>query len=282
MRRVAREVGVEAMSLYNHVQDKDDLLQGICDRVMGDFVFPEPTEDWAEMCKAGARSWRNVLQAHPDVMRLFAETHGPSPMSPGALLPTEFALRLLREGGLSDRDTVQAFHALGGYIQGFVMMEGGSIHKSEGASGVFETRPHSSIQRRSRRSARCPGTSRIAPRTSNSSSAWTCWSGASRRGSRPPDAGRRVPRGLRPGGGRQAPRARDRLARDPGLGLPGAARPHRSGAARADGARRRPARTRSASRCSDPSRAAAIRSARAPRSRRGSSPPTARAPPRSR
>ena len=132
MRRVAREVGVEAMSLYNHVQDKDDLLQGICDRVMGDFVFPEPTEDWAEMCKAGARSWRNVLQAHPDVMRLFAETHGPSPMSPGALLPTEFALRLLREGGLSDRDTVQAFHALGGYIQGFVMMEGGSIHKSEG------------------------------------------------------------------------------------------------------------------------------------------------------
>src|SRR4026209_2419415 len=139
MRRVAREVGVEAMSLYNHVRDKDDLLQGICDRVMGDFVFPEPTEDWAELCKAGARSWRNVLQAHPDVMRLFAETHGPSPVSPGALLPTEFALRLLREGGLSDRDTVQAFHALGGYIQGFVMMEGGSIHKSEGAGGVFDT-----------------------------------------------------------------------------------------------------------------------------------------------
>jgi hypothetical protein len=33
---------------------------------------------------------------------------------------------------------VQAFHALGGYIQGFVMMEGGSIHKSEAAGGVFE------------------------------------------------------------------------------------------------------------------------------------------------
>ena len=142
MRRVAREVGVEAMSLYNHVRDKDDLLQGICDRVMGDFVFPEPTEDWAELCKAGARSWRNVLQAHPDVMRLFAETHGPSPLSPGALLPTEFALRLLRDGGLSDRDTVQAFHALGGYIQGFVMMEGGSIHKSEGGSGVFDASTH--------------------------------------------------------------------------------------------------------------------------------------------
>ena len=40
MRRVAREVGVEAMSLYNHVEDKDDLLRGICDRVMGGFEFP--------------------------------------------------------------------------------------------------------------------------------------------------------------------------------------------------------------------------------------------------
>ena len=127
MRRVAREVGVEAMSLYHYVRDKDDLLQGICDRVMAGFEFPDEHGEWIERCKAGARSWRRLLQAHPDVMRLFAETHGPSPTSPDSLRPTEFALSLLREGGLSDRDTVQAFHAFGGYIQGFVMMEGGSI-----------------------------------------------------------------------------------------------------------------------------------------------------------
>jgi AcrR family transcriptional regulator len=127
MRRVAREVGVEAMSLYNHVKDKDDLLQGVCNRVMADFEFPTEPGDWADRCRAGARSWRRVLQAHPDVMRLFAETHGPSTSSTESLKPTEFALRLLQEVGLSDRDTVQAFHAFGGYIQGFVMMEGGSI-----------------------------------------------------------------------------------------------------------------------------------------------------------
>jgi AcrR family transcriptional regulator len=131
MRRVAREVGVEAMSLYHHVRDKDDLLQAVCDRVMASFEFPEEGGDWAARCKAGARSWRRLLQAHPDVMRLFAETHGPSPSSPESLLPTEYALGLLREAGLSDRDTVQAFHAFGGYIQGFVMMEGGSIKGSE-------------------------------------------------------------------------------------------------------------------------------------------------------
>jgi AcrR family transcriptional regulator len=127
MRRVAREVGVEAMSLYHYVEDKDDLLRGVCDRVMAGFEFPSEDGEWVERCKAGARSWRRLLQAHPDVMRLFAETHGPSPTSPDSLRPTEFALGLLREGGLSDRDTVQAFHAFGGYIQGFVMMEGGSI-----------------------------------------------------------------------------------------------------------------------------------------------------------
>lgn len=131
MRRVAREVGAEAMSLYNHVRDKDDLLQGVCDRVMAGFAFPEERGDWAEQCRAGARAWRRLLQAHPDMMRLFAETHGPALTSPDSLRPTEFALRLIREAGLSDRDTVQAFHAFGGYIQGFVMMEGGSIKGAE-------------------------------------------------------------------------------------------------------------------------------------------------------
>ena len=127
MRRVAREVGVEAMSLYNHVHDKDDLLQGVCERIMSSFEFPEGEGSWVDRAKAGARSWRRLLQAHPDLVRLFAETHGPAPSSPESLRPTEYALTLFREAGLSDRDTVQAFHAFGGYIQGFVMMEAGSI-----------------------------------------------------------------------------------------------------------------------------------------------------------
>jgi AcrR family transcriptional regulator len=127
MRHVAREVGVEAMSLYNHVRDKDDLLQGVCERIMASYEFPEGYDDWVQRAKAGARSWRRLLQAHPDLLRLFAETHGPAPSSPESLRPTEFALTMFREAGLSDRDVVQAFHVFGGFIQGFVMMEAGSI-----------------------------------------------------------------------------------------------------------------------------------------------------------
>jgi AcrR family transcriptional regulator len=126
MRRVAREVGVEAMSLYNHVEDKEDLLDGVCEHVMSGFEFPQVSEDWAENCRRGARAWRQLLRRHPNVMRLFAEQRGPI-RSPDSMRPTEFALRILRSTGLSDRDTAQAFHAFGGYIQGFVMMELGSI-----------------------------------------------------------------------------------------------------------------------------------------------------------
>jgi AcrR family transcriptional regulator len=126
MRRVAREVGVEAMSLYHHVEDKEDLLDGICELVMAQFDFPDRVDDWAENCRRGARAWRRLLQAHPAVMRLFAEQRGPV-RSIDSMRPMEFALEILRGAGLSDRDTAQAFHAFGGYIQGFVMMELGSI-----------------------------------------------------------------------------------------------------------------------------------------------------------
>lgn len=132
MRRVAREVGVEAMSLYHHVEDKEDLLDGICEQVMAEFEFPDPGPDWAENCRKGARAWRRLLKAHPAVMRLFAEQRGPV-RSVDSMRPTEFALEILSSSGLSDRDTAQAFHAFGGYIQGFVMMELGSI-----AGGVDE------------------------------------------------------------------------------------------------------------------------------------------------
>jgi AcrR family transcriptional regulator len=122
MRNVARALGVEAMSLYHHVEDKDDLLDGICEHVMTGFEFPEPSDDWAENVRRGARAWRNLLRRHPSVMRLFAERHG-AVRSAGSLLPMEFALRLLRSGGLSTRDAVLAFQAFGGYIEGTVMMD---------------------------------------------------------------------------------------------------------------------------------------------------------------
>src|SRR4030095_14263751 len=54
MRRIGRELGVEAMSLYNHVEDKDDILEGVTERAMNEFEFPASTGDWSEGARAMA------------------------------------------------------------------------------------------------------------------------------------------------------------------------------------------------------------------------------------
>ncbi len=126
MRRVAREVGVEAMSLYNHVTDKEDLLDGICARVMADFRFPDEEGDWVATTRHGASEWRRVLKSHPNVLALFAERNKPM-TDLDALMPMEFALRTIGRAGIGEREAVQVFNVMGGYIMGFVMMESGRM-----------------------------------------------------------------------------------------------------------------------------------------------------------
>lgn len=127
MRRVGRELGVEAMSLYHHVRDKDDLLLGIRERVLSTFSDPGSQGDWEERAREAARSWRQILRAHPNIMVLISESKR-FEMTPTSMRPTETALRLLREVGLPEDDAVKAFCAWGGFIVGFVMFEIGVTH----------------------------------------------------------------------------------------------------------------------------------------------------------
>jgi AcrR family transcriptional regulator len=124
MRRIGRELGVEAMSLYNHVEDKDDILDGVTERVMTEFEYPPFTGDWLEDARAMAREWRRLLGLHPSVCQLLAERHKPLE-GLASFRAMDAALGLLRSAGLSDRDAAQAFNALGSYILGYVTMEQG-------------------------------------------------------------------------------------------------------------------------------------------------------------
>ena len=134
MRRVGRELGVEAMSLYNHVRDKEDLLEGIRDYVHSQFLDPGSEGPWEERARRAARSWRQALRAHPGMMALISEAKAPV-VSPGSVRPTEVALRLLRETGLPEDDAVKAFCCFGGYIVGFVMFEVGMMRAAESPAG---------------------------------------------------------------------------------------------------------------------------------------------------
>ncbi|MGH2634938.1 MAG: TetR/AcrR family transcriptional regulator [Actinomycetota bacterium] len=125
MRRIGRELGVEAMSLYNHVPGgKDDILEGVTERVMNEFEFPSSTGDWAEDARAMSREWRRLLGLHPSVCQLLAERHKPLE-GLATYRAMDAALGVIRRAGLSARQAAQAFNALGGYILGFVMMEQG-------------------------------------------------------------------------------------------------------------------------------------------------------------
>lgn len=123
MRRIGRDLGVEAMSLYNHVRDKEDILDGICEQVLSEFQIPD-TPDFVESARLGAREYRRLLLAHPNVITLMTERKSAF-TNAESLRAYEFAIDRFRSAGLSVADAVKAFHAFGGFIFGFVMMERG-------------------------------------------------------------------------------------------------------------------------------------------------------------
>jgi AcrR family transcriptional regulator len=131
MRRVGRELGVEAMSLYNHVRDKEDILDAMTELVMIEYELPRPSGDWREDAKNAAREWRRLLRRHPNVVALMAERRKPL-ANPESFRPMDVALGILRAAGLDVRDAAQAFNAFGGYIMGFVIMEQGMMLGHEG------------------------------------------------------------------------------------------------------------------------------------------------------
>ena len=121
MRRIGRELGVEAMSLYNHVEDKEDILDSICEVVVSDFRIPD-ADGWNEAARLAAREYRRLLLAHPSVITLMTERKRPFTTAT-SLRAYEFALEAFRSAGLSEADAVKAFHVFGGFILGFVTME---------------------------------------------------------------------------------------------------------------------------------------------------------------
>src|ERR687886_1653277 len=70
MRRLAKELGVEAMSLYNHVANKDAILSGILEAVIDEIELPSRRVGWKKAIRTSAISERDVLLRHPWASRL--------------------------------------------------------------------------------------------------------------------------------------------------------------------------------------------------------------------
>lgn len=120
MRSVGRELGVEAMSLYHHVEGKEALLDRLADWLMSQIEHPAPGVDWRAGLHTRAHSARAVLGAHPWGTSLLESRRSPGlPLLEGH----EAVQAALRAGGFSVRLAAHAFSVLDAYVYGFVGSE---------------------------------------------------------------------------------------------------------------------------------------------------------------
>ena len=122
MRKLAQAVGVEAMSLYNHVANKEDLLDGMIDLVFGEIELPSAAEGWRRAMRQRAISVRTVLARHRWAIGLMESRTSPGPAT---LRHHDAVLGCLREAGFSLELAAHAYSALDSYIYGFALQERG-------------------------------------------------------------------------------------------------------------------------------------------------------------
>ena len=120
MRRLGRELGVEAASLYHHVNGKNQILDGLVDLVAAEIELPDPSTEWREAVSQRARRTRAVLLRHPWAVSLMASRNTPGPATLGLL---ESGIRAFREGGFSIPAAAHAISTLDSYVHGFVLQE---------------------------------------------------------------------------------------------------------------------------------------------------------------
>lgn len=120
MRRLGQELGVEAMSLYKHVANKDDILDGIVDLVLGDIDVPPTGTQWKTAMRARAISAHQVLLSHPWAAMLVMSRFN---IGPGMTRYLDATLGRLREGGFSIEGALDAWHTLDSHIYGFTLQE---------------------------------------------------------------------------------------------------------------------------------------------------------------
>jgi TetR/AcrR family tetracycline transcriptional repressor len=111
MRRLAPRLRVEAMSLYNHVKDKQDLLQSVVDAVLGGIPPPDPRARWDERLKHVALELYRALVAHPHLAPVIAAYEERS-LSAAAMKGLDTIAAALAESGLEPTRQVNAMRSL--------------------------------------------------------------------------------------------------------------------------------------------------------------------------
>ena len=120
MRKLAQELGVQAMSLYNYVTNKDDLLDGIVDITIGEIEVPTLTTDWKTAMRRRANSAHKVLLRHPwSTLEIVSRVN----VGLANMRYVDATLGCLREAGFSFEMADRAWNTIDSHIYGFTLQE---------------------------------------------------------------------------------------------------------------------------------------------------------------
>ena len=120
MRKLGQQLGVEAMSLYKHVANKDDMLDGMIDVVFTEIDLPFSGIHWKQAMRQRAISAREALARHAWAIGLTESRMKPGPAN---LRHHDSVIGCLREAGFSIEMALHAYSALDSYIYGFALQE---------------------------------------------------------------------------------------------------------------------------------------------------------------
>jgi AcrR family transcriptional regulator len=122
MRKLGQALGVEAMSLYHHVANKDALLDGMVDLIFGEIDLPADGAGWKAAMRQRAVSARAALRRHPWAIGLMESRSSPGPAN---LRHHDAVIGCLRRAGFSVALTAHAYSLLDSYVYGFALQEAG-------------------------------------------------------------------------------------------------------------------------------------------------------------
>jgi AcrR family transcriptional regulator len=120
MQHIGRRLGVEAMSLYRHVRNKDDILDGIVDLVFAEIELPADLSSWRLVLRARSISTRAALRRHPWAITLMESRLAPGPAN---LRSRDETLAVLLDAGLSAVMVTHASNLVDSYVLGFALQE---------------------------------------------------------------------------------------------------------------------------------------------------------------
>ena len=146
MRKLAQELGVEAMSLYYHVTNKDQVLDGVVDVIVSEIndavsrlQAPTGADDWKKSMRMKILTARKILLQHPWAPEVIEAR---TTMSPSIMSYFEEVLGVFRSGGFSFDQAHHAMHALGsralGFSQELFKPDSGDAGADDTAAALFE------------------------------------------------------------------------------------------------------------------------------------------------